>query len=429
MSINEQEGATVIAKRVSQKQHSIKARDLCHHSQKILKQLNNANYEAYLVGGAVRDLLLDLKPKDFDIATVAHPEQIKRVFPTCRLIGRRFRLAHVHFGRHYLEVATFRAPHEDNDSGTINNDGRIVHDNVYGTLEEDALRRDFTVNALFYDLQTGDVIDHVNGMADIDEKLIRLIGDPETRYREDPVRMLRAIRFAVKLDFQIEYETAQPIYKLGHLLRNIAPARLFDETLKLFHGGDALEVFRCLRHYNLFQYLFPATEESLVRSDNEQFLDFIEIALENTDKRIRKGMSTTPAFLLAVMLWDKLLIGQQKYIEEGQPSYQATQLAASDAVSEQVRYIAVPRRFSTVSREIWLLQSRFIRKDCRGAFSFTEHKRFRGAYDFYCLRAKSGELDLEECEWWSQFQAVSHDEQMEMCRQFSAPKRRQKKKK
>lgn len=426
MSSSNHDEEALSVQQFSVAEHGIKATQLCPHTRKTLKKLNKSNYEAYLVGGAVRDLLLRLEPKDFDIATAAHPEQIKRLFSSCRLIGRRFRLAHIYFGRNYLEVATFRAPHNDSKLGKTSNDGRITHDNVYGTLEQDALRRDFTINALFYDQETGNIIDHVNGLADIQTKTIRLIGDPETRYREDPVRMLRAIRFAVKLGFSIEKETEQPIYELGHLLRNIAPARLFDETLKLFHSGYALEIFRVLRHYDLFQYLFPLTEESLMVDDDEHFLTFIETALSNTDKRIGEGKSITPAFLYAVMLWDYIQEKTVAYLADGQPNYQAIQLSASDAFSKQVQYTAIPRRFSNITRELWLLQHRFLRKDCRGAFSFTEHKRFRGAYDFHCLRVAAGEISIKECEWWTQFQAVSHDDQMKMCQQFSPPKRKRK---
>lgn len=426
MSSSNQYEEDLAIERFSVAEHGIKETQLCPHTRKVLKKLNKSNYEAYLVGGAVRDLLLKVEPKDFDIATAAHPEQIRRLFSSCRLIGRRFRLAHIYFGRSYLEVATFRAPHDNSKSGKTSNDGRITHDNVYGTLEQDALRRDFTINALFYDQETGDIIDYVNGIADIKAHSIRLIGDPETRYREDPVRMLRAIRFAVKLNFDIEAETEAPIYELGHLLRNIAPARLFDEALKLFHSGHALEIFRTLRHYNLFQYLFPLTEESLLVDEDDYVLTFIETALANTDKRIGEGKSITPAFLYAVMLWDNIQERMDEYLADDQPRYQAIQLSASDAFSEQVQYTAIPRRFSNVTREIWLLQNRFLRRDCRGAFSFTEHKRFRGAYDFHCLRAAAGEVTQEECEWWTKFQFAAHDQQMKMCQQFSPPKRKRK---
>ncbi len=418
-----------MVERHSPQTHHITNKHICSKAQKVLRGLDKANHEAYLVGGAVRDLLLDKCPKDFDIATCAHPEDVKNTFPSCRLIGRRFRLAHVHFGREYLEVATFRAPHDDHESGRTSDDGRIIHDNVYGTLEEDALRRDFTVNALFYDIKTGDVLDHVNGMDDIKARQLRLIGDPETRYREDPVRMLRAVRFAAKLDFTIHPDSEQPIYSLGHLLKNIAPARLFDETLKLFHGGQALETFRTLRKYDLFQYLFPLTERSLLVEEGDEFLDFIEIALTNTDKRINSGKSTTPAFLFAVMLWDDLTGYFQYHLEEGQPAYQSMHKAASDVFSEQVRAMSVPKRFSTMTREIWSLQDRFNHRHCRSSLSFLEHRRFRAAYDFFCLRAKAGHLPTEACEWWTKFQFLSHDEQQETCQQYANPKNKRRRRK
>ena len=405
--------------------HHITNNDICHKAKKILRGLEKADHEAYLVGGAVRDLLLDKKPKDFDIATSALPEEVKQTFgSSCRLIGRRFRLAHVHFGREYLEVATFRAPHDDDESGKMSNDGRIIHDNVYGTLEEDAERRDFTINALFYDLKTGDVLDHVNGMDDIEARQLRLIGDPETRYREDPVRMLRAIRFACKLGFSIHPDSEAPIYSLGHLLKDIAPARLFDETLKLFHGGQALETFRTLRKYNLFQYLFPLTEHSLLLEDGTEFLEFVELALSNTDKRINSGKSTTPAFLFAVMLWDDLTSHFQYHLEEGQPAYQAMHKAASDVFSEQVRAMSVPKRFSSMTREIWSLQDRFNRRDCRSSLSFLEHRRFRAAYDFFCLRANAGHLPQEACDWWTTFQFLSLEEQEEICQTYASQKKK-----
>ncbi|MCK5726221.1 MAG: polynucleotide adenylyltransferase PcnB [Thiotrichaceae bacterium] len=415
------------------KNHSITKKDLCPRAIKVLESLNKAGHEAYLVGGAVRDLLLDKTPKDFDIATAAHPEEVKRTFRNSRLIGRRFRLAHVYFGREYLEVATFRAPHDagSENAGKTANDGRITHDNVYGTLEEDALRRDFTINALFYDLKNKEIKDYAGGIQDIQDKQIRLIGDPEVRYREDPVRMLRAIRFAVKLDFTIHPETEAPIYKMGSLLKNIAPARLFDEALKLFHGGQALETFQALRRYDLFQYLFPQTENDLLEEQDESFLTFIEQALKNTDQRINSGMSTTPAFLYSVLLWARVQQRFMLYRESGQPIYQSTHLAATDALNEQVKSTAIPRRFSNVSREIWILQSRFERKDCGSSLALIEHRRFRAAYDFHCLRAQAGHIDISECEWWTEFQKLNHEEQLEQCKEFARPrkKRRRRKKK
>ncbi len=384
----------------------------------ILNALNDANYEAYLVGGCVRDLLLGVEPKDFDIATNAHPEQIKAVLPSTRIIGRRFRLAHVHFGREYYEVATFRAPHDNSDRGQVGQDGRILHDNVYGTIEEDAIRRDFAINALFYNVHTDEVLDFAGGMDDLEKRQLRMIGDPAARYREDPVRMLRAMRFSAKLGLSIEPESEAPIRELAPLLENIAPARLFDEALKMFHSGNAGSVLELLREYHLFQSLFPATEEALQQDETGHFLALINDALQNTDNRINDGMSVTPAFLFAVMLWLPMKQLEAAYRDESLPDPQSMQSAANDVMSNQVRFTAVPRRFSNVTREIWLLQSRFSQKNCRRARAFTENRRFRAAFDFLCLRSVAEEnIDLQaDAAWWEEFQKASEEEQVEMCK-------------
>jgi poly(A) polymerase len=415
--------------RYSPAEHPIQEKQICPKAREILHRLDDKKYEAYLVGGAVRDLLLGKQPKDFDIATSAHPERVRKIFPHSRLIGRRFRLAHIHFGREYLEVATFRAaPQECKIHGKIGQNGRIIHDNVYGTSKEDAIRRDFTINALFYDIHTGDIIDHVNGMKDIKNKRLHLIGDPEVRYKEDPVRMLRGIRFAAKLGFSLSPETAAPIRKMAHLLADIAPARLFDETLKLFHSGHAVKTLELLRHYDLFKYLFPETDKNLDDDKNGELLNFLTIALTNTDKRINSGLPVTPAFLFAVMLWKKVKEGFAIYREEGHPEYQSIQMAASDAFHRQVQTTSVPRRFSNVTREIWAMQNRFIRKDCRSSKLFLENKRFRAAYDFLCLRSAAGEIPDDDCHWWTTYQEVSNEERLEMCKPHPSRRKRSRKK-
>jgi poly(A) polymerase len=413
--------------RIPASEHGIRAAQICDKTKDVLSRLTRAGYEAYLVGGAVRDLMLGKQPKDFDIATSAKPEEVRRLFSSCRLIGRRFRLAHIYYGRFYLEVATFRGPHDASGKGLTSNDGRIIHDNVYGTLEEDALRRDFTINALFYDLKSGDILDYVSGAADIHAGVLRLIGDPEQRYREDPVRMLRAIRFASKLNLHIDESTHAPIQAMGYLLDNIAPARLFDESLKLFHSGYAAQTLDQLREYQLFQYLFPITENGL---HNEQFYAFIKLALGNTDKRIRSGLSVTPAFLYSVMLWRAVQQHTKENIAAGQPVTQAYHVAASMVLKEQVCSTAIPRRFTTMAREIWTLQSRFIYRDCRRATNFIGHPRFRAAYDFHCLRAEIGdEVTEDECQWWTIFQTKNEKQQLAMCRAFKNPRRKRRKKK
>jgi len=410
--------------RIPFSEHGITERQICKKARTILNALTKAGYEAYLVGGAVRDLLLNKQPKDFDIATNAHPEQIKQVLPSTRIIGRRFRLAHVHFGREFLEVATFRAPHDKSDKGQVSNDGRIIHDNVYGNVAEDAVRRDFTINALFYDLKSGDVLDFVDGIQDIKSRQLRLIGDPEVRYREDPVRMLRGIRFMAKLGFTLDPETEAPICEMSELLSQIAPARLFDETLKLFHSGQALVTLDLLRQYQLFSCLFPLAEQSFADDKTGRFDTLVRAALGNTDKRIRSGKPVTPAFLFAVMLWYQVQQGTEFYRKAGNPDLQSVHLAASDALGLQVKSIAIPRRFSNVTREIWTMQGRFQFKACRRSMNFLNNKRFRAAYDFMCLRALSGEPVQENCEWWTLFQEVDEEEKLAMCNKAKGSPRR-----
>jgi len=406
--------------RIPSTEHGINPREIDKKARSILTSLTKAGYEAYLVGGGVRDLLLGHHPKDFDIATSATPEQVKEVLPSTRIIGRRFRLAHVHFGREYFEVATFRAPHDDSDKGKVGDHGRIINDNVYGTVIEDAYRRDFSVNALFYDLETGDVLDFVGGMDDLKKLQLRMIGDPVVRYREDPVRMIRAIRFAAKLNLTIEPASEAPIHELSVLLGNIAPARLFDETLKLFHGGMAVKTLELLRHYHLLEHLFPRTEQSLSEDDeNGSYTNLVYAALNNTDKRIRAGKPVTPAFLFAVMLWKQVRDGSVMYRELGNPALQSVHLAATDAFAEQVKCISVPRRFSNMTREIWTMQGRFQFKNTRRVMGFLEHRRFRAAYDFMCLRAKAGEIPFDDCEWWTLIQEVDEQEKIAMCQAFS----------
>jgi len=407
-----------LVERHSPDTHHITKNQICSKAKKILNSLNTANYEAYLVGGAVLDLLLDKSPKDFDIATEAHPEEVKKVFPSCRLIGRRFRLAHVHFGRDYLEVATFRAPHDDdkeNTSSKTSDDGRIIHDNVYGTLEQDAFRRDFTVNALFYNLQTGEVLDHVNGMDDIKSKQLRLIGDPETLYREDPVRMLRALRFVAKLDFELDKTAAQPIAGLAHLLDEVPAARLFDEVLKLFQKGHALNSFNVLREHHLFSYLFLQAEEAL-DSDRTGYIDkIIRMGLENTDRRVQQGKSVNPAFLFSFFLWGALRDTVHAR-NDNLDHIPAVISAAQEVFSAQIEQTSLPKRFSIQVREIWALQPRFDQRRGKRPQRLLSHPRFRAAYDFLLLRNDAGEDLQEQCDWWTEFQELDENKQIQETR-------------
>lgn len=399
---------------IPRSEHTISRSNINANALKVLYRLRQAEYGSYLVGGCVRDMLLGRHPKDFDVATDAHPEQVRQLFDNCRLIGRRFRLAHVLYGRDVIEVATFRGYADADDPNHDTENGRILSDNVYGTIEQDVWRRDFTVNALYYNIADFSLIDYVGGLADLDKRVIRLIGEPAQRYREDPVRMLRAVRFAAKLGFAIEPGTAAPIHEMGHLLEDVPPARLFDETLKLFHTGHAIESFRLLRQYGLLKYLFPALEQALTEGSYPYALEFVQQALANTDLRIQQEKSVTPAFLFAAFLWPPLLNAIDYRPESPLLHPMELQRASATLLVRQCRHITVPRRFSAVMREIWLLQSRLQRNIGKRALGLLVHPRFRAAYDFLCLRAEAGENVREYAQWWTEVQEKNPEERQQM---------------
>jgi poly(A) polymerase len=390
---------------IPRSEHGISRQHIDEAALKVLYRLNKAGYKACLVGGAVRDLLLRRVPKDFDIATDATPEEVHELFRNSRLIGRRFKLVHVQFGRMIIEVATFRAAHDDSESARQNAEGRILRDNVFGDISEDVWRRDFTVNALYYDISNFSVIDFVGGMEDIEQKRLRLIGDPDMRYREDPVRMLRAVRFAAKLGFSIDESCRDFIYQQGALLTDIPAARLYEEALKMFHSGHALASLQSLRDYRLLQYLFPSALKHL---DADPVADtFLQLAMASTDTRVHKELPITPAFLFAALLWAPLQEATKKRIAEGLPYSVAIQKAATSLLSEQVRYVSIPKRFTTVMRDIWALQTRFGYRKGKRMQATLEHPKFRAGYDFLCLRARAGEPVAEDCEWWTRIQSES----------------------
>jgi poly(A) polymerase len=391
-----------------------------------LNTLKQAGFAGYLVGGCVRDLMLGREPKDFDVVTDARPEEIRKLFRNARLIGRRFRLAHVRFGRDIIEVATFRAmPRTGNDEESnrqMTAEGRILRDNVFGSQQEDALRRDFTVNALYYDVLDYSVIDYVGGVEDLKQGLVRVIGDPPTRFREDPVRLLRAVRFCAKLGFRIEPLTEAQLPALAHLLADVPPARMFEEVLKLFHGGSALETYELLRKYSLWPYLFPLTEEALASEDNGYPRTLVALALANTDQRVTEGKPVTPAFLFAVLLWQPLRAAIAQHTAQGHPRGEALRLAMAAVLSQQARHVAIPRRIAMLVREIWMLQSRFTRRGGNQPLRFAQHERFRAAYDFLLLRTETGEEERELADWWTRFQEVEDRERRTMIRQLSTTK-------
>jgi len=386
----------------------------------VLDTLQEAGYKAYLVGGGVRDLLLNLNPKDFDIATEARPEQIKELFGrSCRLIGRRFRLAHVRMGREIVEVATFRAApeaEEQGDGDRLSVNGRIVRDNVYGTLEEDVWRRDFSVNCLYYSAEDATVVDYTGGMADLKERQLRLIGEPEVRYREDPVRMLRAIRFAAKLDFKLARDTERAIDACAELLHDIPPARLYDEMIKLFMGGQALATFDMLQRYRLFEFICPETAACVDDMEDEEGLveRFLRQALANTDARIREDKPVTPAFLVAALLWEPVKRDAKAIESQGMSSAQAVDSAGVDVLARQIEHVAMPRRFSLIAREIWSMQPRLQEKRGRRPEEMLERARFRAGYDFLVLRAEAGEKVKDEADWWTNFQQADESQRAQL---------------
>ncbi len=396
-------------------EHNISRDQISKHALKVLYRLKNEGYEAYLVGGCVRDLLLGREPKDFDVATNASPEQVKQAFRNCRLIGKRFRLAHVFFGREIIEVATFRGAGDQlPDRKKVDQDGRLLRDNSYGTLEEDVVRRDFTVNALYYNIKDFSIVDYVGGMDDHRQSMMRLIGDPETRYREDPVRMIRLVRFAVKLGFSINPACEKPIFQLADLLANIPAARLHDEALKLFLSGYAVETFEMLRHFGLFAYLYPAAEESLSSEEGGFPKVFIAKALENTDQRIQAGKTIAPYFLMATFLWDAFKNQAQQNIRDGLTESVAFQQAASAIIAKQVKHTAFPKHIGVSMRDVWSLQARFDKRSGTRAYRLLNHPKFRAAYDFLLLRAETGGADEQLAAWWTEFQVASELEKKKM---------------
>ncbi|GAC32432.1 poly(A) polymerase [Paraglaciecola polaris LMG 21857] len=411
--------------------------DISDNALKVLYRLHNNGFQAYLVGGCVRDILLGKEPKDFDVTTDATPEQVKELFRNCRLIGRRFRLAHVVFGREIIEVATFRGHHPNQDEEAKDNlskqsdHGQLLRDNVFGSIEEDAERRDFTVNAMYYNIADFSIHDFAKGMQAIEKREISMIGDPATRYREDPVRMLRAVRFAVKLGMKISPDTANPMYELAPLMANIPSARLFEEVLKLLLSGQGLETYKLLNEFNLFEQLFPQLGP-LLKTQNSRELAFIEQVLMNTDNRINSDMKVTPAFIFAALLWYPLEERcQQHMVEGGLNHFDAFNLALSDVLHRQIQRIMIPKRFTITVREIWQLQQRLPKRYGRRAFQMLEHPKFRAAYDFLLIRGQieGGEL-LTLAQWWTDFQNVDPEERQGMLQALrekeggGAPKRR-----
>lgn len=403
---------------VPRAEHSVSRSAISPSALKVLYRLKDAGYQAFLVGGAVRDLLLGRTPKDFDISTNAHPEQVRELFRNCRLIGRRFHLAHVRFGQEIIEVATFRAAHTlidddnsvDEDSRRVlDNHGRILRDNLYGSIDEDVWRRDFTANALYYNIADFSIWDYTGGVADANARVLKLIGDPETRYREDPVRMLRAVRFAAKLNFTIDTASALPIAKLAYMLDGVPAARLFDEVTKMFLAGSALRSFELLREFGLLAHLFPDLASALPEAGDSAAEQLVRLGLAGTDERIAADKSVTPAFLFAVLLWPAVSRQAGQFAAMADSPIQAMQDAWDTIAARAQRRVALPKRFSLTAREVVALQPRFDNRSGKRSLRLLDHPRFRAAYDFLLLRAAAGEVEQSVADWWTEIQTLSSE--------------------
>ncbi|MCC4634870.1 polynucleotide adenylyltransferase PcnB [Xanthomonas dyei] len=391
-------------------QHTISRKDISPNALRVLYRLRESGFGAYLVGGAVRDLLVGGHPKDFDVATSATPEEVKALFRNCRLIGRRFRLAHVVFGREIIEVATFRANIDDGSGDRELDNGRLVRDNVYGSIEDDAIRRDFTCNALYYAIEDFSVRDYCGGFEDVQARLMKLIGDPELRYQEDPVRMLRAVRLAAKLNFEIEAGSAEPIPRLAGLLSEAAPARLFEEILKLFLSGHGVASFEGLERYGLLGALFPESAAALKSNRSGALRAMVLEGLRNTDARVANDEPVSPAFLFALLLWPAFCRTLMALQAQGVQPEDAQRRAADRVTLHQLERVALPRRFSLPMQEIWLLQTRFSSRQRKRVFRTLSHPRFRAAFDFLVLRQFASADHAADVEFWREAQKSSGQE-------------------
>ena len=405
---------------------SIKESAISTNASKVISRLQDHGFQAYLVGGCIRDLLLRKTPKDFDIATDAHPEEVRELFRNSRIIGKRFRIVHVRFGREIIEVTTFRGPHADEYDENHSDSGMTLNDNIYGTFEEDVFRRDFTMNAIYYEPQEEEIIDLANGTADIENQIIKTIGDPTGRLREDPVRMLRATRFQAKLGFGLESDLQNSIRSLGYLIQDVPPARLFEEVLKLFLSGYGTAAFDSMIENDIYGWLFPDSQRSMESNATEEL---VRLALTSTDQRIAKKMPVTPAFIYAAVLWYPFVEEKKRLEQEEGMTHDAAHEAANNMISKQQLFTSIPKRFSGPMRDIWFLQSRLPSRFGQKPDRIMEHKRFRAAYDFLLLREQSGEETGRLGEWWTEYQEATEERKVAMKQSSSNGRPRKRKRK
>ena len=420
---------------VGQAEHGIDLSLVDDRALDVVHTLHDAGYEAFIVGGAVRDLLVGLRPKDFDVATNATPEQVKGLFRRAFIIGRRFRIVHVIYGRgrehEVIEVSTFRA-HLDNSLAeqvggnertskselasmkhAVDASGRVLRDNVWGTMEHDAARRDFSINAMYYDPETQTVVDYHQGMRDVKKRVLRMIGDPATRYREDPVRIIRAVRFAAKLSglgFTLEAKTATPIKTMKALLADVPQSRLFDEMLKLLQTGHALATIAMLKQMGLEKGIYPLLDVIVATAEQP----FLQLALQDTDRRVGEGKPVAPSFLLSCVLWPDVRQGWDKRLNKGEHVMPALHDAVDAAFDSRIGDVSGRGKLGTDMREIWVMQPRFEKRVGNAPFSLIEQPRFRASFDFLRLRAQTGEVELALAEWWETFSLASEAERHDM---------------
>ena len=405
--------------RVPRQRHGLARDSISPAAAKVCQVLREAGFSAYVVGGAVRDLLLGFEPKDFDVATDARPEQIKPLFRRALIIGRRFRLVHVMLGPETVEVSTFRSA--DPESSEKDEHGRVLRDNVYGSQQDDARRRDFSVNALYYDPLTEEIVDFHGGLADLKKRVLRVIGDPPTRYREDPVRMLRAVRLAAKLGLRLDAATRAPIAEMGPLMERVPPARLFDEMLKLLLSGHASACLRQLREVGLHKGLLPLLDVILEQPLGERF---VTLALAQTDERVLGGRPVSPAFLFAALLWHEVLAAWKSRQSRGERPIPALEAAMDEVLDVQCEKLAITRKLTATMREVWAMQPRFEQRSGQRAYRLVEAPRFRMAYDFLALRAASGEVPAELEAWWRAFQNADGESRQAMLVPETGPRKR-----
>lgn len=405
--------AKAVERRIPEKKHSVDRDKISPLAIDVVDKLLDAGYEAYVVGGCIRDMLLGKAPKDFDVATSATPEQVKRLFRRARIIGRRFKIVHVQDRREIIEVTTFRGDHKSNSRhATQSSDGMLLRDNVYGTLEEDALRRDFTCNSLYYDIDSHEVVDFMDGLKDVKNGVLRTIGDPAERFKEDPVRMMRALRFQAKLGLKLDPDSRKQLSKNIGMIREVSAARLFDEVIKLLMHEKSPEAFDFMQKSGIFAQLFPPTAKRV--DDDKQALAFLQIAMQGTANRLRQGKSVSPFYLYATLLWPAVEQEYQCQLDKKIPPSRAIEVAASKVLDLQMPLVSIAKRFSFSMRETWYLQTQLHRREAGRAFKLMDHPRFRAAYDFLLTREEAGAELNELGKWWTDFQAANDQEREKM---------------